>query len=67
MFISVGNLAALKGVIGRQDGKRRLYTKELKREMGTLEIMQCSGKILETRLDFVLTLILLFWFFFNGA
>lgn len=35
-----------------------VYTKELKREMGTLEIVQCDGKILETRLDFVLTLFL---------
>lgn len=39
-----------------------VYTKELKREMGILEIMQCNGKILETRLDFVLAFCFLFCF-----
>lgn len=42
--------------------KVSVYTKELKREIGILEITQCNGKILETRLDFVLTLGLVFFF-----
>lgn len=42
--------------------KVSVYTKELKREIGILEITQCNGKILETRLDFVLTLGLVFFY-----